>query len=69
VNAQTAAVPDPLEWPTLSVEEAARLLGVHHNTVYSAIAAGTFPIDVVRVGRILRISTASLRRALAMETS
>lgn len=60
-------VPLSSDAPTVSVPAAASALGVARNSLYAAIAAGTAPLDVVRVGRSLRVSTASLRRALGLE--
>jgi excisionase family DNA binding protein len=55
-----------LEQPTLSVGQAAEVVGVGRATVYEAIRAGSFP-GVLRVGRRIRISTAALRRWLEAE--
>jgi excisionase family DNA binding protein len=51
-----AALPDPTEQPTLSVPEAAAILGVNPRTVYNAVEAKTCP--AIRMGRIIRIPTA-----------
>ncbi len=66
----TASPDDPLagDAPTVSVPAAARALGVARNSLYAAIAAGTAPVQVVRVNRSIRVSTASLRRALGLDT-
>ncbi len=69
-NGRVIASPDdPLagDAPTVSVPAAARALGVARNSLYAAIAAGTAPVQVVRVNRSIRVSTASLRRALGLE--
>ena len=51
--------------PTLSVEQAAELVGVGRNTAYRAAHRGDIP--AFRVGRQLRIPTAGLLRLLAIE--
>jgi hypothetical protein len=55
---------------TMTVPEAARLLGVSKSAAYRAIAVrlggdtGAWPTRVVRVGRTLRIPAAELRALL-----
>ena len=49
--------------PTLTVEEAAALLGIGRNTAYQAAANGELP--VIRIGRRLLIPRAALDRLLA----
>lgn len=48
---------------TLTVEEAAALLGIGRNTAYQAAANGELP--VIRIGRRLLIPRAALDRLLA----
>ncbi len=48
----------------LSVDEAAILLGITRSTAYRAIATGTFPIPIIRVGGRWRVSREALRRLL-----
>lgn len=48
---------------TLTVEEAAALLGIGRNTAYQAAASGQLP--VIRIGRRLLIPRAALDRLLA----
>jgi excisionase family DNA binding protein len=55
---------DPKLPPFLSAEEAFAILGVDRKTGYRAIKSGTFPVRVVRVGRLIRVPTAALARAL-----
>jgi excisionase family DNA binding protein len=47
------------EGETLSVPEAARVLGVNPRSLYSAIDRGKCP--AIRVGRLIRIPTARFR--------
>ena len=57
-------VPDPNAQPCLSAEEAFAILGVERKTGYRAIKEGSFPVPVIRVGRLIRIPTAALARLL-----
>jgi excisionase family DNA binding protein len=58
-------LPDPVEQPTLTVEEAGRYLGISRPTAYSAARNGTLP--VLRVNRRMLVPTASLRRLLGID--
>lgn len=53
-----SAVPDPVQQPTLTVEEAASLLNLSKNSAYAAIKEGVIPS--IRAGRRLLIPTAKL---------
>ena len=55
-------VPDPTTQPCLSAEEAFAILGIERKTGYRAIKDGSFPVPVIRVGRLIRIPTAALLR-------
>jgi excisionase family DNA binding protein len=59
--------PAPRHKTTYSVTEAAELLGIHRETAYLQIAAGTFPVNVIRLGRRLRIPCAPLDRLLGLD--
>ncbi len=48
----------------VSAEEAFRLLGIDRTTGYRAIKDDTFPLPVIRVGRLLKVPTAALHRLL-----
>jgi predicted DNA-binding transcriptional regulator AlpA len=48
----------------ISAEDAFRLLGVDRGTGYKAIRNGTFPVPVMRIGRVIRVPTAALIRLL-----
>ena len=54
--------PTLIDRQTLTVEEAAALLGIGRNSAYQAIARGEIP--VLRVGRRLLIPRAALERRL-----
>lgn len=58
-------LPDPREYPTLSVEEAARILGLGRASGYEAVRRGDIPS--IRIGRRLLVPTAALRRLLHVE--
>ena len=57
-------VPDPVTQPCISAEQAFALLGIERKTGYRAIKDGSFPVPVIRVGRLIRVPTAPLARLL-----
>lgn len=61
------ALPDPGTRPCVSADEAFAELGIERNTGYRAIRAGTFPLPVIRVGRVIRVPTAALRQLLLID--
>jgi excisionase family DNA binding protein len=61
-------IPDPTVRPIMTAEEAFAELGIDRSTGYKAIRDGTFPLPVIRVGRLIRVPTASLRRLLEIES-
>ena len=64
-----SVIPDPSERPVISAEEAFAELGIDRSTGYKAIREGTFPVPVIRVGRIIRVPTAALRQLLQLDNS
>ena len=58
-------LPDPNETPTVTVEEAGRLLGVSRGTAYDAAASGELP--TIRIGRRLLVPVAMLRSMLGAD--
>lgn len=52
---------------TVSVEEAARALGIGHTSAWKAIRDGSFPVRPIRVGRCVRIPTLALKRLCMVE--
>jgi excisionase family DNA binding protein len=56
---------DPVENPTMTVEELAELLGTGRTATYDAVRQGNLP--VIRVGRKLLIPTAAVRRLLELD--
>ena len=59
-------IPDPASRPVVSAEEAFAELGIDRTTGYRAIRNGTFPLEVIRVGRLIRVSTTALRELLGL---
>lgn len=62
-------LPDPTDRPVISAVEAFAVLGIDRSTGYKAIRDGTFPVAVVRVGRVIRIPTRALRRLVEADQS
>jgi hypothetical protein len=58
-------LPNPDDRPVVSAEEAFRELGIDRTTGYRAIREGSFPVEVIRIGRTIRVPTISLRRLLS----
>ena len=56
---------DPLAQPLMSVEEAARFLGIGRAQAYRAVNAGELPS--IRIGRSLRVPTAKLLALVGIE--
>lgn len=63
------SLPDPASRPCITADEAFAHLGIERNTGYRAIRAGTFPLPVIRVGRVIRVPTAALRSLLLGDLS
>ncbi|MFE3059845.1 helix-turn-helix domain-containing protein [Nocardia sp. NPDC059239] len=51
--------------PTISIPDAARLLGIGRSTVYAAVKSGELP--AIRVGHRVRIPSRWIREALRVE--
>ncbi|MGZ6609008.1 MAG: helix-turn-helix transcriptional regulator [Solirubrobacteraceae bacterium] len=60
-------LPDANDRPVISAEEAFAALGIDRSTGYRAIRDGTFPLPVIRVGRVIRVPTIALGQLLASE--
>lgn len=58
-------LPDPVERPVLSVEEAGKLLGLGRSAAYEAVRRGEIP--VLRFGRRLCVPCAALRRLVGLD--
>ena len=57
-------IPDPTTRSCVTADEAFAELGIDRTTGYRAIQEGTFPVPIIRVGRLIRVPTAPLRRLL-----
>jgi excisionase family DNA binding protein len=57
-------VPDPLLTPTISVEDAGRLLGMSRPSAYAAVQRGDIPC--IRIGRRVIIPTAKILAMLGL---
>lgn len=55
ISALRVCIPDPDEYPTISVPAAARIAGVARRTGYAAAQRGEWP--VIRTGRAVRVRT------------
>jgi excisionase family DNA binding protein len=58
-------LPDPVERPTVPVEEAGKLLGISRGSAYDAVATGEIPS--IKIGRRIVVPTAALLRLLAVD--
>jgi excisionase family DNA binding protein len=50
--------------PTLDLMTAAQVLGIGRTTAYSLAKKGKFPVHVIRIGELYRVSTTDLLRLL-----
>lgn len=62
-----AARVEKLTCECVPAEEAFRVLGIDRTTGYRAIKDNTFPLPVVRVGRLLKVPTRALRQLLLLD--
>lgn len=60
-------IPDPKDRAVVSAEEAFAELGIDRSTGYKAIRDGTFPLPVVKIGRLIRVPTVALRQLLQLD--
>jgi predicted DNA-binding transcriptional regulator AlpA len=60
-------IPDPRERPVMTAEEAFAELGIERHTGYKAIREGTFPVPVLRIGKLIRVPTSALRKLLLLD--
>lgn len=56
---------DPSKCATVSLAEAATILGVHRSTAWELWKRGEFPVPVLKLGSRLRVPKAHLERLLA----
>jgi excisionase family DNA binding protein len=60
-------IPDPVAEPTISVERAAKVLGVGKDAVYAALERGDWPC--IRVGRRVVIPTRRWLNAVHLDSA
>ena len=53
--------------PTVSLAEAAKVLGISVNTAYAAVKRGDLGVRTLRFGRKWRVPTADLKRAVGIK--
>jgi excisionase family DNA binding protein len=63
MNAEHHNMGQPAERQTLTVEEAARLLGIGRNSAYEAVRRGEIP--AIRIGKRFVVPRAALERMLS----
>ncbi|MGW3347863.1 helix-turn-helix domain-containing protein [Nonomuraea rubra] len=55
--------------PTLDLMTAAQVLGIGRTTAYALARSGKFPVHLIRIGDLYRVSTAHLMQLLRGPTS
>lgn len=53
---------------TISINEAADLLGISRNTGYRLVKAGEFPVPVLRIGAQMKVSRRAIEEFVACVT-
>jgi predicted DNA-binding transcriptional regulator AlpA len=66
MSAETRTPAAPAAGSCISAEEAFGLLGVDRTTGYRAIREGTFPLPVIRIGRLIKVPAAPMRHLLGL---
>ena len=59
-----ALLPNPWREPTMMLVPAGKALGINQRAAYWHAQRGTFPVEVLRVGRTMRVRTADVYDAL-----
>jgi excisionase family DNA binding protein len=59
-------IPNPADTPMLTLEQAARIMGIGRTTAYTLAKKDALPVPVVRVGSLYRLPTAPLLSALGL---
>ncbi|MEV4390525.1 helix-turn-helix domain-containing protein [Nonomuraea sp. NPDC049607] len=54
--------------PTIGLMTAARALGIGRSKAYQLARDGEFPVRIIRIGDLYRVSTADLMTVLGMDT-
>lgn len=64
VSVVRESVFDPTNCATVSLVDAAQLLGIHRSTAWDLHRRGQFPVPVLRIGHGLRVAKVQLERFL-----
>jgi excisionase family DNA binding protein len=62
---QTTTVPQADQSRLVTVQEAALIFGVSMSHVYEHVALNDFPVQAIRVGRLIRFRREDIERLLA----
>ena len=65
VSVVRESVFDPTNCATVSLVDAAQLLGIHRSTAWDLHRRGQFPVPVLRIGHGLRVAKVQLERFLS----
>lgn len=65
----TASRIDLITCATMSLSDAAHVLGIHRSTAWELYKKGEFPVPVLRIGRGLKVAKIQLERFLLTEAS
>jgi excisionase family DNA binding protein len=57
---------DLMRQPTVSIEDAGKILSLSRNSAYQAAKSGEIPC--IKLGRLIRVPTAKLREMLGIRT-
>jgi hypothetical protein len=65
---ESRVIPLPEHQPMLDLwPDGAEAIGVGRSSAYAMAAAGTFPVEVLRIGGLWKVRTADLRRYLRLD--
>jgi predicted DNA-binding transcriptional regulator AlpA len=68
MTTRTPSVEEVLAWPvTVDVRTAGRAWGMGRDQAYKLARDGRFPVPVLRLGRCLRVTRASILEALGID--
>jgi len=70
MNARPPSVEEIRSWPvTIDVKTAGRAFGIGRDQAYRLARADEFPVPVLRLGRYLRVTRASVLEALGIDSA
>jgi predicted DNA-binding transcriptional regulator AlpA len=68
MTTRTPTVDEIRSWPvTIDIQTAGRAFGIGRDQAYRLANEGSFPVPVLRLGRYLRVTRASVLNALGIE--